>query len=122
MCRALPTEEESALYGRGRNAYFLHFPSISRWHPGCFLRGRPVAARQAGPAAQAFRQGNRLANNCLPQGCRECLRTSLSCHVRTTTAAELDDELEAARLANARVSRMADAGVAGFKMNTEKHR
>jgi glycine/D-amino acid oxidase-like deaminating enzyme/nitrite reductase/ring-hydroxylating ferredoxin subunit len=31
-----------------------------------------------------------------------------------TTAAELDDELEAARLANAQVSRMADAGVAGF--------
>ena len=34
---------------------------------------------RAGPAAPAFRQGNRLATNCLPNGCRERLRTSLSC-------------------------------------------
>jgi len=38
---------------------------------------RPPQA--AGPAAPAFRQSNRLTNTGLPQGCRDGLRTSLSC-------------------------------------------
>ena len=52
--------------------------TVSDWHSGCSLKGRRGSSNDPA-AAPVFRWGNLSRHNNLPCGCRERLRTSLSC-------------------------------------------
>ena len=91
LWRELPTDDA----GRCVLHYLLFrnprvpavIPGLSRGTAVALYADVEVEAIRFRRAAPAFRWSNRLATTCLPQGCRERLRTSLSCHVPFDSAA-----------------------------------